>query len=123
MELKLIHESLKIIGLSPFVFILVHSRRPIQRIFALLIVINGILCHAGELINYSMWRWDLLCNTVMIIITNLKTKWAPQTFALTLIAIVLYLIKIKKCRKGSHLDPLIHILGVQFLLSICLHHL
>ena len=128
-------ELLKIIGLLPFLFILIveninREQKPtntllslsignnsnIRSVISIIIIVNGFICHYWYHTEY--WKIDVATNAILITFINYTTTWQPFTIIITIIAIFSWFIK------PVHLmiNACIHIFMVQFLLAIPLYN-
>lgn len=114
------YELVKIVGLIPFLLILVNeiikkTYLSLRSIFSIIIIINGIICHYWY--NSEYWKIDTIINMVLITIVNYTTSWQPYTTILTLMVVISWYIK-PDC---SMLSSFMHIFLVQIILAIGLY--
>lgn len=116
------NDTIKLIGLLVFLFPLFHSKSRVTQIIALIVIINGILCHGSAIIGvetYNLCRiWDILVNVGLVTYINMNSKWKPWTMIGTFTSITLWQLNNRLLKK----NPILHTAGVQLPLCIALCH-
>ena len=106
------------IGLIPFLYIYLLKNSYIS----LAIFINGILFHSSYKTKYNKFLkyYDIFMNLIFTIYVNTYTKWQNQTFIITIFSCLSFIIE-NSYFGYDFLNDYIHIILVQFLLSIGLY--
>lgn len=90
--------------------IVVLSNDDEQRTLALIVLLNGLLCH---LLGFVLW--DVAWNVALILWINARTAWQPYTLLLSLFAGLVF-----RVTDGHPWLAWLHVLGVQLPLMACL---
>jgi hypothetical protein len=109
--------KLCLIGLIPYLYIYLKFNSYI----ALIIYINGSIFHSSYNTNYYKYfkYIDLTFNFVFLIYINYYTNYQPNTYIISAISIISYLVE-NYYTKTDLINDCIHIFLVQILLSYAL---
>ena len=108
------------LGLLFFIPIISYS---IKGLFALIVFLNGILCHGSNYIEYEHSKiitlYDIVCNVIMGIYILITVKENLLLIAFVE-GIAVFCFIINKIRYNS--SPILHVLGIQLPLAIGLYN-
>ena len=107
-------------GLLFFIPIISYS---IKGLFALIVFLNGILCHGSNYTNYEYSKeitlYDIVCNVIMGLYILITVRGNLLLIAFVEVIAVFCFI-INRIRYNS--SPILHVLGIQLPLAIGLYN-
>ena len=111
--------KINMIGIQIFLPIYVYHYNYI----ALVVYINGILCHSsfGTRYGTSLELYDTLCNIYLIMHCNYYTLWQPHTLNLTMFSAFIFILNKYYYPKSSKSNQIIHVFGIQLPFAFCLN--
>ena len=105
------------IGLFFFIPLLDYS---FKGLISMIVICNGLLCHGSSYIDLPYQKkvmvYDVVCNVIMSLFIIYTSE--HQTFTTIVFAISVLIFILNKIRYNS--NPLLHIMGIQFPLSVAL---
>lgn len=103
-------ELVRACGLVAFAWISFSAPTAPKRAIALMIVINGLMCHL------TRWnacrRIDIAVNLILVLAVNLTSQHQPRTLTVTLFALLVWI-----ASHGKSECAWMHVLGIQWVLA------